>query len=243
MRYLTAFSAVALAVFGSGAAQAESARYAIHVAGLSIGTATMNVAQNEGGYSFELTGTYGFLVYNGSFSATSKGKIAKGTVLPASFSQTLNSDEKEVTQVSFKAGKVASAKVTPPPGPSQTKDRIPLAPEHLANVLDPVSAILAVSLQAGRSLDDICSSDVAVFTGMVRAGIQFSPDRDTPKQRICKVKFTPVAGHRPTNNVKRIAKSNELRIGFSRELNGDLRFPYSISLPLRVGRLTLTRIE
>jgi hypothetical protein len=237
-----AASLVPLCFPGGGAhAQEQSARYAINVAGIDVGSLVLTVADTPKGYKLRINGSYGFLAYGGSFAIASTGAFSKTGVRPSTFSQSIKGDEPEVTRISFKNGAANKTVITPPPEPARLKNRVPLKPEHLADVLDPASALVMLAIRAGKSEENICAGEVPVFTGMVRASIALSPVNETPVQIICRATLKPIAGHRDTANLRRITGSDQLRLGFSRKADGRLRFPQSISIPLRFGRLTISR--
>jgi hypothetical protein len=234
----------ALMLLASGAssfAETVSATYSVSVAGISVGKAVLTAEGSGKKYNIRLSGSYGFLTARGTFSAASTGSIGPKGPTPSSYRLQLKGEEDELTNVSFARGKAAKIAITPPPGEKKTLNRIPLKDEHLVNVLDPVSGILLLAIKAGQAEGAACNGSVPIFTGMVRAQITLSPARETPLQTICKIKFQPIAGHRETRNVMRIAASEELRIGFPRAADGAFRFPSSISIPLRFGTLTFER--
>ncbi len=230
-----------VAASAAGAAETQSARYGIAIAGFNIGSITLTVTRDGKGYVGKLNGSYGFLGNRGSFSGTSTGVISDKGATPASFVQTMKGKDDETTRIAFKGGNVTKTVVTPEPKKPEPKDRIPLGADDLKGVIDPIAAVIALSMQAGKAEAAVCAGTVPVFTGQVRAEIDLAPGTVTPIQILCKARFRPIAGHRPTSAVKRIASSDALRIGFSQKQDGDFRFLHSLSIPLRVGTLTITR--
>jgi hypothetical protein len=218
-----------------------TATYSISIAGIDVGSLDMTVTDKGKSYSFKLSGSYGFLFNNGSFSASASGLLGDGGPTSTAYVQTIKSDDDELTRIKFTDGNATKTTITPPPGPKQTLNRIPLKDEDLLNVMDPLSAILSMAIKAGQSETEMCAGDVPVFTGLVRAKLTLSPANETPLQVLCKVKFTPISGHRNTANVKRIAASDALRVGFPRKSDGKFRLPQSISVPLKFGTLIITR--
>jgi hypothetical protein len=236
-------AAILVILAGNAAADEQRASYAINVAGIDVGSLVMTVTDTPKGYTLKINGSYGFLAYGGSFNIASNGAFSKAGLTPASFTQSIKGDEAELTRIAFTKGAALKTVITPPPKPARLKNRIPLKPEHLVNVLDPASAIVMLAIKAGKSDQNICAGEVPVFTGTVRASIALQPANETPVQIICRATLKPIAGHRDTPNLRRITDSDQLRLGFSRKTDGRLRFPQSISIPLRFGRLTISRTE
>jgi hypothetical protein len=224
------------------AAHAQSVTYGIDYAGFNVGAATMTIEEGAKDYSFAVNGKFSSLVASGSFSAASSGKISKSGLAPNRYGLNVSGEEPQKTDIVFTKGRASSITISPEESAERKAQRVPLKPEHLRNVLDPASAIFSLVIKKGSEAEAaICQGSFEVFTGTVRAKLTLSPAGDTPVQILCKVKFSPVAGHRNSSSTRRLMASEEIRVGFSRNLDGKLRFPQSVTVPLRVGKLTLTR--
>jgi hypothetical protein len=224
-----------------GAAQAQSVSYKINMAGLDVGSATMTAEDGGKSYSFQLSGTYSVLVARGSFSVAASGTRNASKLVPRQYGMNINSDRPEQTTIEFRKGAATTISINPVPSAGENNGRVPLTKAHLRNVLDPASALLALAMEKGAQDEGNLCNGVEVFTGMVRARLSFSPANETPLQVLCAVNLQAIAGHKNNENLKRLTSSGKLRVGFSRKLDGNLRFPYSVSVPLRWGLLTLTR--
>jgi len=74
-----------------------------------------------------------------------------------------------------------------------SKRNVPVTEQQLENVLDPLSAIMALSLdQTG----DPCRRTLSVFDGKHRFDLIFTPKRQSSRNVVCGVRFVPISGHR-----------------------------------------------
>ncbi|MCK5549728.1 MAG: DUF3108 domain-containing protein, partial [Hyphomicrobiaceae bacterium] len=74
-----------------------------------------------------------------------------------------------------------------------SKRNVPVTEQQLENVLDPLSAIMALSLdQTG----DPCWRTLSVFDGKHRFDLIFTPKRQSSRNVVCSVRFVPISGHR-----------------------------------------------
>jgi len=74
-----------------------------------------------------------------------------------------------------------------------SKRNVPVTEQQLENVLDPLSAIMALSLdQTG----DPCRRALSVFDGKHRFDLIFTLKRQSSRKLVCGVRFVPISGHR-----------------------------------------------
>ena len=98
--------------------------------------------------------------------------------------------------------------ITPPfDSEEDTEPRVPLEPDHLIGVVDPITAMVVHDLAGGRVDTDLCRGEIGVFNGVARfdlepAGIEII----APGHVECSVRYVPVAGHRTESEmIDRIA--------------------------------------
>lgn len=79
------------------------------------------------------------------------------------------------------------------PKKKSSKRSVPVTEQQLENVLDPLSAIMALSLdQTG----DPCRRALSVFDGKHRFDLIFTLKRQSSRKLVCGVRFVPISGHR-----------------------------------------------
>lgn len=131
----------------------------------------------------------------------------------------------------------------------EAPDTVPLAPAHLKGVFDPLSAILAITHSDAPSP---CGRKFSIFDGKQRFDIALRFAREEPVVGIpnetavvCRVKYTPIAGFRPTEDTRQLAASNDIEIVFRMVPAAKLMLPQSVAVPTAVGaaRIDLERVN
>lgn len=131
----------------------------------------------------------------------------------------------------------------------EAPDTVPLVPAHLKGVFDPLSAILAITHSDAPTP---CGRKVAIFDGKQRFDIALRFARKEPVTGIpnetaivCRVKYTPIAGYRPTDETLRLATTNDIEIAFRMVPAAKLMLPQSVAVPTAAGsaRIDLERVS
>ena len=230
----------ALMVLNAQPAFAVDAVYDVAVAGVGVGKATLSVTPAGKTYTATLTGKYGFLFYSGSFSMASRGTLAKGKPTPKTYEQSVRGDEDSSVTISLKAGKVVDVVIVPTPKSPEEEGRVLVTEAHRTGVQDPLSAIVMQSFKAAQSGDAACSGSLPIFAGLSRINVTLVPAGERNGDVLCQAKFEPVSGYRPANkNMRRLAASDEIRIAFPATGDAAIRLPSFISVPLKIGTLTI----
>jgi len=62
---------------------------------------------------------------------------------------------------------------------------------------------------------------------------------------VCRVKYTPIAGYRPTDDTRQLAASNDIEIVFRLVPAAKLMLPQSVAVPTAIGtaRIDLDRVN
>jgi hypothetical protein len=134
------------------------------------------------------------------------------------------------------------------PGNRPNPRTIPVTPEQLEGVLDPMSgAFLSAHSQNPNGDLNVCNQTLPVFDGMQRFDLVITPKRAVNVQRatpggyagpavICAVKFIPIAGYQPDNpGIKLMAQTNEIEVWLIPVRNTNMYVPYRIVLPTPIG--------
>jgi hypothetical protein len=182
-------------------------------------------------------------------STSSSGSVtAKGPV-PANYNLSWEtSDKSEQVELRFTNNAVQEVLVNPPklskPG------RVPITEEHLRDVVDPLSAIILLSrASAKKSGAEACERRLPIFDGKMRYDLIFSYKGTKQLNSeggyngptyICRVKFVPIAGHRPGRKEDAISGSENIEVWLVPLPETRLVVPYYISIPTPAGSASLT---
>jgi uncharacterized protein DUF3108 len=225
------------------------ANYKITLNGFELGTFRFNSDVARDHYALntdvELSALLGVFHWKGV--TRSSGTLVAAKPQPAGFLFEFESSAKSGSvKMGFgQYGNLQSVSVAPeaidPP------DTIPLTPEHLKGVLDPLSAILVLTHVDAPSP---CGRKVPIFDGKQRFDIDLKYARTEPVAGqpnemaiVCRVKYTPIGGYRPTEETMALASSKEIEIAFRPVPQAKLMLPQSIVIPTVIGRAELTLVQ
>jgi hypothetical protein len=237
----------------TAAAKAEGrteVRYAVSFAGVSVGQGALVIEVTSDGYSASGSGAVtGMLqiLAPGKGTASARGRLAGGKVVPATFTTTSESGEKwEDIRLTMQNGAVKEATVLPP-RVSTSKDRVKVTDEHLRNVLDPMSAAL-MPVPGGGSLSgpEACNRTLPIYDGRIRYNLVFSYDRSEAAKDIkgvsgplavCKVNYVPVAGHRESKT--KASTEQNIVVWLAPISDSRILVPAKVTIGTKVGTLTV----
>ncbi|MEZ5843265.1 MAG: DUF3108 domain-containing protein [Hyphomicrobiaceae bacterium] len=257
-RYLVAAIALAAGLPAVATAKAEvapwpsavQAAYDIHFAGIDIGNFVMT--SELVGRDYKVTGNAKISIAFGAFTwratAVSTGTAGPRGPEPArhTFQFRRNSKAGSVA-MGFARGRVASLDVQPQRRPDPR--RVPVEPQHLTGVYDPMSAILAVTRANGSA--DPCKRRIGVFDGRQRLDLEFTFKRHETirearasgqprKGYVCRVRYIPVAGHKKVDReVSMISGSNEIEVVLQHVPSAGLYIPAMVRVPTPAGTAAL----
>lgn len=185
-----------------------AARYEISFAGLEIGSFDFRAKVKDARYKLEGRGKVkallGAFKWDGAFE--SEGFVNGASLLPNAYRHKFHSKRKllfktkkkrDTVEMAFRDGRVNGLDVDPP---AKTGGRVPIAEEHLRDVLDPLSAIMALS---DLSTENPCKRSIEVFDGKTRfrlsldyAGRDRVSGRGAAYDYECSLRYVPIAGHK-----------------------------------------------
>ncbi len=227
------------------------ASYDVNFNGIGIGTYDFQSAQD--GQTYKLAGTaklsllLGAIHWSGVTHAT--GKMSGETAKPQVFGFEYQAQSKTgSTQMSFTGDSVTQVLHTPMP---QLKEGlIPVQPQHLKGVLDPLSAVLALSK---GSLGNPCGRRIPIYDGHQRFDLvmtakgqiqiaergQNGESGQSATGYVCKVRYVPIAGYKPDDQSRYMQQNNDIEI-ILRAIPGiGIFIPHQISIPTMAGAATL----
>jgi len=115
-----------------------------------------------------------------------------------------------------------------------SKRNVPVTEQQLENVLDPLSAIMALSLdQTG----DPCWRTLSVFDGKHRFDLIFTPKRQSSRNVVCSVRIVPISGHRKGEGNAVITGNAEVVL--RRVPKANIVIPSRVTVPTIAGNAVL----
>jgi hypothetical protein len=226
------------------------ASYKISLNGFNLGT--FNFKSNVGRTQYdletdvEISALLGVFKWKGVTHST--GSLQAKAPKPADFRFNYESTIRNGS-VAMGFDKDGIQRLSVEPATLDTPDTVPLAPAHLKGVFDPLSAILAITHSDAPSP---CGRKFSIFDGKQRFDIALKFAREEPVVGIpnetavvCRVKYTPIAGYRPTEDTRQLAASNDIEIVFRMVPAAKLMLPQSVAVPTAAGaaRIDLERVS
>jgi len=250
----------ALAPYSAQAIAAEpwphqvQAFYRVHFNGIEIGSFAFNATIDAQTYTVtgdaQLTALFGILEWRGE--TRSAGVVSGDAPKPAGYAFDYNGIGKSGSiRMSFAGDAVTNLSAVPkiPPQP----DTVPVRDQHLKGVLDPLSAVMAISR---ASAANPCGRKLSVFDGRQRFDLALSfrrqekiveakPSGQPDTAFVCGVRYIPLAGHRASEESQGMATNAGIEISLRPVPSVNLLVPYQIRIPTAVGSATLTseRVE
>ncbi len=230
---------------GETRADGLKAAYAITLAGLSVGDASLSVTSTastyRAGLGMRLSGLAGLLT-GARGAAVSVGAIAGGRPIPLSYAiTTSNGHASRTVRMSLKGGSVAVVEVKPPL--DLVEDRVPVTSANKINVMDPISALVMPVPRAEKPLDPAgCDRNLAVFDGVARFDVALSYARTSTvslpgysgSALTCSARYIPIAGHRTSlKSTSFMAENRDMEVTLA-PLGGSL-----VLLPVKIAVRTL----
>jgi hypothetical protein len=224
------------------------ASYDVNFNGINIGTYDFRSA-NEG-QSYKLDSNAKLSLLLGAISWTgithASGKLTSDTTKPQAFGFEYQAQSKSgTTQMAFTNDTVTQVLHTPPPRPKD--DIVPVQDQHLKGVLDPLSAVLALSR---GTTGNPCGRRIPIYDGHQRFDLVLSikghiqiADRSAGGQPtvgyVCRVRYVPIAGHKSDDQTKYMSQSNDIEIILRHMPAANIFIPHQVTIPTMAGSATL----
>jgi Protein of unknown function (DUF3108) len=244
---------VALAVLTATHAWPDSlkAGYAISLAGLSVGEASLSLSSSVANYRasllMRLSGIAGLLT-GARGAAVSSGAIVGSHPSPFSYAiTTTNGHASRTIRMALSGGSVAADEVKPPV--DATADRVPVTSANKVGVMDPVGALVMPAPRPDRPLDPSgCDRKLAVFDGIARFDVLLSFARTenvsfegySGPAITCSARYVPIAGHRTSlKSTTFMADNREMEVTLAPVAGTQLLVPVKISVRTLFGMLAI----
>lgn len=224
--------------------QKFSGEYTVTFLGLTV--ARSNFSSTIDGDSYSVVGDVrsagiGKLMDSVSGESKASGAFAGQTTQSRKFwTEYKNGKKNQMTSIAFSGGAVSNT--VNEPALKKRDDKVPLKPEHLRGVADPISATLIKASGA----DDVCNRTLRIYDGELRADVTLSGARigKIPGYEgegvTCSAKFMPVAGYRTGNYAMKYMR-NKAKISISFAELGDtgVYAPVRATVSTTLGTVTL----
>lgn len=252
---LVTLGAAPLAPAGPAAAEPQvnapeiAALYKITLNGFDVGS--LRYTAEHAGKAYALKSEVELSLLLGAFQwkgiSNSAGTLMGTGPRPSGFTFEFTSTMRSGSvRVGFDDGNVESVSVMPyqPAAP----DVVPVKEQDLKGVLDPLSAILALTRDDGVSP---CARKVSIFDGKQRFDLQLAYRRQEPlpgqqgMATVCRVKYIPIGGYRNSEETANLARSTGIEISFRSVGANGVLVPQHVVLPTMAGpaELTVQRVE
>jgi hypothetical protein len=227
--------------------------YKIHFSGLELGEFAFSSKVQQNAYATtsnaQISAMFGAFEWKGQ--SRSSGVTADAGLKPASYAFNFKSQSKAGSiQMSFAGNAVTNIAAVPPiekkPGTIEVKDI------HLKDVLDPLSAVMALTRSTTGRIAGVnpCARKVPIFDGKQRFDLVFSFKRNAPLAEIgsksghsafvCRVKYVPIAGYRMNEDMRQMQQASGIEVWMVPLSEANLFVPYYVLVPMTAGTATLT---
>jgi hypothetical protein len=226
------------------------ASYRITLNGFDLGSFTFKSNVGRTGYTLDtdvqISALLGVFRWRGV--THSSGTLKAKNPQPADFRFDYESTVRNGS-IAMGFGKEGLDRLMVLPTTAEAADTVPLTRAHLKDVVDPLSAILTLTHTDAPSP---CGRRVSIFDGKQRFDLDLRYARQVPVEGgrgeiavVCRVKYIPIAGYRPTAETRELASSNSIEIMFRLVPQAKLALPQSVTVPTAAGeaRINLERVN
>lgn len=225
------------------------ALYKVRFNGFEVGTFEFNATVNAQSYvltgNAQLSALLGVLNWKGETRAA--GTLTTTAPKPSGYTFDFNGIGKNGSiKMSFAGDNITNVSHIPPLSPQP--DTVPVRNEDLKNVLDPLTAVMALARSTSGSP---CGRKLAVFDGRQRFDLMltFSREERVVEARpsgqpdmavVCRVQFIPLSGHKMNAETEHMASTSGIELALRPVPSVNLFVPYQITIPTIAGSATLT---
>lgn len=224
------------------------AQFDVNFNGLNVGSFEFNSEADTQNYTLSAQSKVSVLLgaFTWSGDTRAAGKVVGEVPKPSGFTFDFKSNSKSgAVKMSFADDTVTSVTHVPPAQPKTNV--VPLLPQHLKGVVDPMSAVMMLS--RGTS-GNPCTRRLPIFDGKLRFDLMLSPrgqiqikDQQPSGQPtigyVCRVKYIPIAGHKIDEETKFMARNDQIEIILRPIPSANVFVPYQITIPTIAGPATM----
>ena len=227
--------------------------YAVYLAGLPVGRATVTVDVSENGFAaWGSAKTSGFirLISKGEGSANVRTTTQGNRITASNFSGRLVTSRRE-QKLELGVVNGCAKEVSVEPERLFSEDRVPITKEAKTNVVDPLSAMLALIPGKGDMLaPESCNRTVPIFDGRYRFNLVLSYVRTEQAPAaaegyqgqaiVCRARYVPVAGHHADGEqVKQMSANREMFVWLAPISGTRVLAPIKASIASPIGTFSV----
>ena len=227
-----------------------NALYNINFLGAHIGDFKIHSSITQRQYSMQATADisvfFGTVSWKGVTS--SHGLMTANGPMPQNYTfRYATSEKREAVEVRFQQRTVSDILVNPPYHPSARA--VPITAADLQNVVDPLSAIVLLSLARPSRLTggDACNKRLPIFDGKMRYDLVLSPKGTHPVNegrlhgtaQVCRVNYVPIAGHKAGKSSDYASGNSGIEIWLVPMREAGLLVPYYVQVPTPAGTASM----
>lgn len=230
------------------------ATYKVEFNGFDIGTFKFEASMRGGRYVLDsnvnLSAMLGAFKWKGLTRAS--GSLVGSTAEPSGYTFDYSSNSKSgAIKMAFRDGNVASVTSSPPSPPSE--DLVPVESRHLSDVIDPLTAVLALTRAKGG---DPCTQRLPIFDGKQRFDLVVTSRGERPlvekrpsgqpgMVHVCQIQYRPIAGYKSGKETEDLARTMKIEVALRPVPSANILVPHEIKIPAPVGsaKLSLERID
>lgn len=175
---------------------------------------------------------------------TSTGSVLTAITMPADYTfryrqkVALGKKKNKQLSIAFDDHGVKDVTFVPPERPSPKA--IPVTPEQLEHVLDPLSGVMALSL---GSMERPCEQRLPIFDGKQRFDLIFSPATQRASEPgggwLCHVRLVPISGHKEGEGQDSVI-TGAIEVVMRPIPKANIIIPYRVTVPTIIGAAVLT---
>lgn len=154
----------------------------------------------------------------------------------------LGKKKKKSLSIAFNGAGATKVDFVPHQDRSKKKGIVKVRPEHLENVLDPLSGILALSI---GDFDRPCDRRLPIFDGKQRFDLVFSQRRRTQGRAapaVCHVRLIAISGHKKGEGADSII-NGDIEVVLQPVPKANILVPYRVTVPTILGSAVLASEE
>lgn len=255
MRRIAVSAAALLLAAHATCATAQTTRldtaYAIYLTGLPVGRGSVTIDLSETGYVASGSAkTTGFirLISKGDGSVSVRGTFQPNRMITSNFSGRYNSSRREQKIELSVVNGVAKEISISPPLPEKDKSRVPITNESRTNVVDPMSAMLALVAKGDLLSPESCNRTIPIFDGRYRFNIVLAFTRTEKSMKaegyqgpalVCRARYVPIAGHRDRETVQQMADTREMFVWLVPVAGTRMLAPIKATIASPIGNFTV----
>lgn len=241
----------ALGLLAPLAGEAEPLRHRadfdIQLAGLPFARASFDSFRDDNLYEIEVnfrSAGLGQVVNNMTAELVSTGVIAKGALQSQRYYlQYRKGDRHRRYEAEFKDGDVIATRIEPPRDRSRQPNWIPVTPNDLKAVTDPLAGLIQPT-----SVGDPCKPLIPVYDGETRLDINLARQREENFKTsgfdgtvvVCAMRYTPLSGYRKgSREAEFLKRLKRMEIWFAKSDRMNVYAPVYFSVPTKFGTLTM----